>query len=817
MVLTSARTLLLALLIAAGLAAPAGAAVRLGASDAVARECATRLLDAGTRGAVLRRTTAVTPGALTVRTQAAAGDWDLALFDAATGRELSASATFGSREMATAYLDRGQTVAIQACRRSGDAASVALDEDFFAIDPAPAGAKREVAQLLTVSVEGDADVERLEALGLDVTHASTGDTIDVATYTAEQRADLRAAGFDYEVRVADMAAADRRARAAESGLTTRALPSKRTTYRKYADYGNDLKGLADRHKGHVRLVTLPTRSLENRPIEGVEIAAGVGRPGDGRPILLIAGLTHAREWPSGEMAIEFAIDIADTFAAGTDPRVTRMLERSRVIVLPMLNPDGFVVSRDIGGTGQDMGDDRPSTGSTAEALTDSAAYKRKNCRAPVPAEQGTPCASRLTSGVDLNRAFGAFWGGPGTSTNPATQQFRGPMPFSEPEAVAVRQFGAANQIQTFISNHTFTDVGRILRQPGFKIPNDIVGDVTPDEPIFKALGDAMADSTGYISELGYATLGNITGPSDDFLYYSQGTIGYTPELRGNNFHTNYANAVIGEYEGEGDKVGRGWREAYILAAEQAANPADHVVIRGAAPPGRVLRLKKTTQLMTSDDENGDGMKDKPAMIFDETMDTTITVPASGRYEWHVNPSTRPYAPARESFAFTCEDTGGAVLERETVFADRGDTVQRDFTCPAQAAATPGPTPAATPAPSATPGPGTSLTPTPARRARVLIRRPTASARRTRKFRGLSVYVNLRDGALRGVRVRIVNRAGRTALSGKRARLDRSARIRLRLSRAARRSLRTGTYRVVLTARDTTGRRVRVVRSMRFAR
>jgi len=823
-----ARAGLLALLIAAGLAAPASA-ISLQAEEAVQRVCDARLLGDGARGVAVRRTTAVTSGALTVRTQAAGGDWDLALFDAASGRELAASATAGAREMATAYLAEGQTVAIQACRRSGSTAAVELGEDFFALSPARDDGP---TQLLRVAVDGKADVRRLEALGLDVTHQSTGDTVDVATYSTDERERLRAAGFTWEVRFADLAAADRRARAAEAGLTTRALPSKRTTYRTYANYGSDLKALAERYPGHVKAVTLPVPSLENRPIEGVEIAAGAGRPDDGRPIFLLAGLTHAREWPSGEMAIEFAIDMADTFAAGTDPRVTRLLENTRVIVMPLLNPDGFVVSRDMGGAGQGGGDDSDSLATLPLAVGDAGAYKRKNCRAGAGQSQSSPCASRAPNGVDLNRAYSAFWGGDGSSSSSSSQAFRGPAPFSEPEAQAVRAFGAANQIQTFVTNHTFTDVGRILRQPGFQIENDVVGDVTPDEPIFKALGDAMAESTGYVSELGYATLGNITGPSDDFLYYSQGTIGFTPELRGDNFHTNYANAVIGEYEGEGDKKGRGWREAYILAGEQAANPADHVVLRGTAPPGRILRLKKTTQLTTSEDEDGDGDKDKEAMIVDENFDTTITVPASGRYEWHVNPSTRPLAPMRESFAFTCEEPDGAVLERETVFADRGDTVQRDFACARAAEPTPTPTstptpavipaPAPAPAPAAAPG-RPAATPSPAAQPgatgpsatfRALLRRPTASARRTIRARGLNVFVRLRgQGRLSSVSVRIADRRGRTILSGRRARLATSGRVKLRL----RRRPRPGTHRVTLIARDASGRRLRVTRSMRFVR
>ena len=52
------------------------------------------------------------------------------------------------------------------------------------------------------------------------------------------------------------------------------------------------------------------------------------------------GVHHAREWPSGEVNMEFALDLARGY--GSDPRITSLLERVRVIVVPVINPDGFL-------------------------------------------------------------------------------------------------------------------------------------------------------------------------------------------------------------------------------------------------------------------------------------------------------------------------------------------------------------------------------------------------------------------------------------------------------------------------------------------
>lgn len=767
--------------------------------------------------------------ALTVRTDGGArGDWDLAVFDHATGTKLAASATSTTRERATVFLRPGQQVDVQVCRLSGLQENVTVGLDPYVL---PAEAVTRTAdgaggiRLVRVRTTPSRDVHALEELGLDVTHNGSADGVDVVVHGDAELRRLRAAGFDATTIVADLAAADRASLARDAAAPrpragARALPSGRTTYRNYEDFGTDLKQLAADHPGHVKLVTLQGQSLEGRPFEGVEITAGVGRPDDGRPVFLLSGNTHAREWPGGELSMEFALDMARTFAAGTDPRVTALLQKVRVFVFPVLNPDGFVVSREAGAlAGADAGDDSDPLLTTVQAATDAAAYKRKNCRAAQPAQQDTiPCALRAPYGVDLNRAYGAYWGGAGSSDDATTQQYRGPAPFTEPEAIAVRAFGASHQVQTFVTNHTYTDVGRFLRQPGFQVPNDGVDDTTPDETRMKALGDAMGDATGYVSELGYATLGNITGPSDDHLYYSQGTYGYTPELRGENFHTAYADAVVAEYAGVGAKAGRGLREAYIVAGEFAASEADHAVLRGTAPAGATLRLKKTTMLRTSDDGNGDGVKDKDAVVFPETFESTLTVGPSGTYEWHVNPSTRPLASAPEAFTFTCESPAGTVRESRTVTVGRGDAPTLDFdSCAAGAAPPATPVsggPGATPGGPAGPGPVPTATPAPGSTLRAVIHRPSISARRTNRLRRISVRVGLRGGTLTGVRVRVVDGGNRTVLSGAAARLTRSASVRLRLVRRVRAGAR---YRVVVTARTAAGRTLRLTKALRVTR
>ncbi|HEX2232483.1 MAG TPA: M14 family zinc carboxypeptidase [Thermoleophilaceae bacterium] len=753
---------------------PAAAAVvrsgTLEAERAVARTCDERV-GASAPGAAASSWTAPAGGFLTARLDGdRSSDWDLAVIDEASGELIGASAAFGSTEQVLGYVTAGQRVTLRGCRRLGAAASVRFSLDLYE-KPLPTAPEEQIT-MVEVPLGGLADLARLEATGLDVTHDAGPFSAKVVLYSGAERRRLTGAGFQAVTVIPDLAAHDRASRRAEARAPgPRVLPSGRTTYREYVDYQNELKGLAEHNPSLVRKVTLPLPSLEGRPIEGVEIATDVNRSDDGRPAYVLMGLHHAREWPSGELAMEFALDAVASH--GGDARITAMLDKVRLFVLPVINPDGFVVSR---AAGPSPDDDNPNA-TNALAVSDAMAYKRKNCRPTVPAQAAQPCATRTHSGVDLNRNYGAYWGGSGSSDLPTDQDYRGPAPYSEPESEAVHRFSSGLQDTVFISNHTFTADGKWLRQPGF----DDVIQVTPDEAAMKDLGDAMAAATGWTSELGYKTLGDITGATEDWNYFAQGTYGYTPEIRGLNFHANYQDSVIGEYEGEDAQAGRGAREAFIVAGEWAANRADHGVIRGTAPAGRLLRLRKSFTTPTSQE----------GIVVNDVLDTTMTVPASGQFVWDVNPSTRPLSPSRsEAWTLTCESPPGTVLESRSIVVGRGEEVTPNLTCAF---------PAGVP-------PRRRRT-----RLRLLVRR-SRSARTPNRRRHLRVTVVAEGGRVRNVRLRL-SRRGRTYARARLRSLAGRRRVRVRRIRR----IVPGRYRLAATGRDTAGRLLRAAVTVRYRR
>src|SRR5258707_1010198 len=121
-----------ALLAAAGSAAPAAARISadpvallrlpaLHAPTAVVRTCSARELPAAAAGALVRRIVVPATGWLDARlTGSTHGpDWDLAVFDAASGRQVGASDGFGSTELVQAPVTAGQVLEVQACRYGG--------------------------------------------------------------------------------------------------------------------------------------------------------------------------------------------------------------------------------------------------------------------------------------------------------------------------------------------------------------------------------------------------------------------------------------------------------------------------------------------------------------------------------------------------------------------------------------------------------------------------------------------------------------------------------------------------------------------------
>jgi hypothetical protein len=679
-------------------AAPASAATQaslppvqktLTAAQAVKHSCPAA-------GATVRRGTAVASytspmsGYVSARLSGARGDWDLVAVDKATGVVMASSQGFRSNELVQAWSTAQQRIAFVACRRTGASKAAKLSIVFTDVSPVFGKGKVSVVRVYAGSVK----LNGLEAAGLDVTESRGAGWADVLVAGDEQLAIIEKAGLRHTVRVADLDAVAARSLRAKARAAGPSVPSGRTAYRTYDDLQSDLKKLVEGHPDMVRPVVIG-RTFQGRDIQGVEIAKDV-KGDDGRPVYFLMGAHHAREWPSVEIAMEYATMMAN---GSGSPRLDNLLARERTVVVPAVNVDGFVSTRNLAqvdpydnilaGRDSEFNDVSPLSGDTVESVAPPGgilAYRRKNCDGAVPSGD-FPC--ELQWGVDNNRNYGNLWGGPGSSQDPTSQSFHGPGPRSEPETQAVWNFARTHQVTGLMSLHTIAAL--VLRPPGL---HD--GGLSPDEKAMKDLGDRMGAATGYTSQYSFQ-LYDTAGTTEDDTYAATGGYGYTIEIgpAGGTFHGDYAKYVIEQWN-KGDTNGTaGMREALLLMGESVADPAHHAVISGSAPAGAKLTLSRAFETPTSkycalgvdpvitvgelpDALSCPGGFQDPQMLKD-SVETSTVVPAGGSFAWHVNQSTRPFVG------------GGAIIRelaktptREQTFTGGGPgtppgTEDREFT------------------------------------------------------------------------------------------------------------------------------------------
>ena len=529
-------------------------------------------------------------------------------------------------------------------------AGLAAPASGSALIRATTSGSSDVVQLVRVSTPTPQDKDRLTDLGLDLTEHAGPDFVEVVLHNPADVATLTDAGFEYEVEVPDLALRSAQnnqvSRAYADEVVTSPLPSGRDAYRELADYDDDMARLTAIRPDMVERFALPNKTLEGRTVHGIEISSDVD-DSDAKPAMLLMGLHHAREWPSGEMAMEFAYDLVKN--NGKDQQITDLLEQTRVIIVPVVNADGFNQSVTDGMT-LDLRE--VDDGGTVAILgTPGNAYMRKNCRISDELDSTPPGACSVTKsqggfglGTDLNRNYGGFWGGPGASDVFADPTYRGAEPFSEPESQNIRELVSNEQVTTLISNHTFSNL--VLRPPGLREQGD-----TPDEEIYEALGAAMAAQNGYTNQHSYQ-LYDTTGTTEDWSYYATGGLGFTFEI-GDEFHPPFPE-VVDQYLGAGEYEGKGNREAYLTALAGTADTSMHSLIQTKAPAGSTLRIRKQFATPTYDGSS-----------FTDRLESSMTVPANGKAAWHTNPSTRPLVQERQQQVLSEEPTHSETFTSST--------------------------------------------------------------------------------------------------------------------------------------------------------
>ena len=559
------------------LAPAAAAAETLSSGDAVKRECAARALPPGTAGVASSAWSAPAEGLLSARLDAGpAPDWDLALLR--NGEPAGASTSFGSIEQATIAVRAGDQVVAQACRRDrigrgGGARSSTCSRPPGSIHPPDAprwNRWRSRAPMTSRAWSSSASTSP--------TTSRRGPRPWRSTTTGSGRCS-RAPASRPTTLIEDLAAEDRADRRAESRAAVAPrvspLPTGREAYRVYEDYTTELK---DARRGQPRVwcgpVTLGT--LLRGPADRGDRDRGRRQPR--RTTAGPSTSTSAPTTPASGRRREFPMEFAHTLVQGfnaSDARIVDLLDDVRVVIVPVVNP---TASSPRAASAPARSTTTPTRPCPRRSPTRPPTSARTAAR-PTPAQASLPCALRTGSGVDLNRNYGYYWGGPGSSTDTTTQSYRGTGPFSEPESQAVHavQLGRPPHRlhhQPHLHRHRLVAAPARLRR---RLPaaGRRAAPITPDEPAMKALGDAMGDAgaTGW-------TVRSL-GPGLGARRHHRRDRGLELLRPGHlRLHARGARARTStpttrtwsstEYVGDASHPGEGVREAFLLAGEEAA-------------------------------------------------------------------------------------------------------------------------------------------------------------------------------------------------------------------------------------------------------
>lgn len=247
-------------------------------------------------------------------------------------------------------------------------------------------------------------------------------------------------------------------------------------YHVYDDHVRMWNSVAARYADHVKLEIIGNTS-EKRPIVAVRISRNTNS--DNVKRVVITGLLHAREWISAAASTYMIHHLALSVASGKG-QVYDLLDKIEVIVIPILNPDGYIYS----------------------AETDR--FWRKNTRV---LSTSTGCI-----GVDLNRNWAIDFGGMGGGSNdPCEEDFTGPEAFSESETAAVKTFFEGNpRIVAHLDIHSF---GEFVLGPW-----SYTNDPPPRVEEVDRFGNDLASSINAKHGLKYRF-----GRGDTLLYLASGT------------------------------------------------------------------------------------------------------------------------------------------------------------------------------------------------------------------------------------------------------------------------------------------------------
>ncbi|KAJ3214062.1 hypothetical protein HDU67_002106 [Dinochytrium kinnereticum] len=224
-------------------------------------------------------------------------------------------------------------------------------------------------------------------------------------------------------------------------------------YHRFDDIKEWFQHLAAEHKDLIQLIPSIGKTALGEDIFALRVGSAVGK--GVKPQFWFHSGDHAREW-IGPATMQYLVHRLVT-QYGKETDATTMLDSAELIVVPLMNADGY------------------------KYTWDKSRLWRKSRR---------PIKSDLfgSVGVDLNRNWPAHWGEGGSSTSPYSDVYMGPSAGSEPEVKALMSFFMSpnhTRLLGAIDFHSYSQL--VLRPYGW------TEEPAPDEKQLKKVGDGIRD------------------------------------------------------------------------------------------------------------------------------------------------------------------------------------------------------------------------------------------------------------------------------------------------------------------------------------
>jgi len=268
-------------------------------------------------------------------------------------------------------------------------------------------------------------------------------------------------------------------------------------YHNYADTVGWLKQLAQNYSSIADLVTIGT-SYGGKTIYGLHITGNREQANPDKPKIFNDGGIHAREWIAPATVGYLLHQLVSRYS--TDPQVKKYVDNIDWTMVPIFNVDGYDYT-----------------------WTTNRMWRKT--RAP---NAGSSCI-----GTDPCRNAGTGWGGPGASTDPCSDTYRGKAAYDQKEVKAiidyVKQLG---NVKYYNNYHSYSQLW--MGPFGYTASLPPAADFAKQQAAGKAAATAIKASHGLTYAQGpvYATIYPASGILCDAAYKEAGVIlSYTCELR----------------------------------------------------------------------------------------------------------------------------------------------------------------------------------------------------------------------------------------------------------------------------------------------